>query len=190
MARRVKRDWFEVGIEMLATQGVEDLTIDRVAARLGVTKGSFYHHFKSLADYREDLLRFWEEEGTERIIATAETAGEALASMDRVMELSPIVTRRNDPELAIRSWAARDPAARRFVERVDRRRLKYGEDLFTVIVGDRERAGFLIRMLYALILGSGQMLPPVKHQGMLDFYEEFKKLLIPEDSARVPTSDE
>jgi AcrR family transcriptional regulator len=178
VARKTKADWLEAGMEALATQGVDALTIDRVAEALGVTKGSFYHHFKSQADYRDALLAFWEQEGLVRIPATPETAGEALANMDRIVELSPISTRRKDPGLAIRSWAARDPSVRAFVERVDKRRLKYAEDFIAVIVGDRQRARHLARMLYALILGSGHMLPPVKHKGMLEFYEEFRRLLV------------
>ena len=33
-------------------------------------------------------------------------------------------------------------------------------------------------MLYALILGSGHMLPPVEREDVLGFYEEFKRLLV------------
>lgn len=183
MARRTRTDWLEAGIDTMAVEGVGALTIDRLAHQLGVTKGSFYHHFQNQADYRDALLSFWYEEGTERIIAKAETVGEALASMDRVMALSPIVARRNDPELAFRTWAARDPDVREFVQRVDKRRLKYGEDLFTIIVGDRRRARFLIRMLYAIILGGGHLQPPANHKAMLDFYEEFKRLLVPDSDA-------
>ncbi len=178
VARKTKADWLEAGIETLAVEGVDALTIDRLAAGLGVTKGSFYHHFRSHADYRDALLDYWEQEGTERIIATAQTADDALTSMDRVMRLSPIVTRRNSPELAFRAWATRDPVVAAFVERIDKRRLKYGEDLLTVVVGDRERARFLVRMLYATIVGAGHIHPPVKRRQMLDFYEEFKRLLI------------
>jgi AcrR family transcriptional regulator len=181
--RKTKRDWLEAGIDTLATQGVDALTIDRLAASLGVTKGSFYHHFRNQADYRDALLAFWEKEGIAAVPAVPETAAEALAEMDRIVDLSPISTRRKDPGLAIRSWAVRDPAVRAFVERVDRRRLRYAEDYLTVIVGDRRRARHLSHMLYALILGAGHMLPPVSHKGMLEFYEEFKRLL---DDADVP----
>ena len=164
-------------MEVLAAKGVDALTIDRLAESLGVTKGSFYHHFKNQADYRDALLAYWEQEGMAPIPAVPETASEALAGMDRIVDLSPISTRRRDPGLAIRSWAVRDPAVRAFVERVDRRRLRHAEDYLTVIVDDRRRARHLSRMLYALILGSGHMLPPVGHRDMLRFYAEFKRLL-------------
>ncbi len=175
--RKTRRDWLDAGMEVLAAKGVDALTIDRLAEGLGVTKGSFYHHFKNQADYRDALLGFWEREGSTPIPAVPETAAEARAQMDRIVDLSPISTRRKDPGLAIRSWAVRDPAVRAFVERVDKRRLKYAEDYLAVIVGDRQRARHLSRMLYALILGSGHMLPPVSHKGMLEFYAEFKRLL-------------
>ncbi len=175
--RKTRRDWLDAGMEVLATHGPDALTIDGVATRLGVTKGSFYHHFKNQADYRDALLAYWEQEGTTQIPGAPDTPAEALAQMDRIVDLSPISTRRKDPGLAIRSWAVRDLTVRAFVERVDRRRLKYAEDYLAVIVGDRRRARHLSRMLYALILGSGHMLPPVSHKGMLEFYEEFKRLL-------------
>lgn len=179
MARKTRTDWLEAGIEMLATQGVDALTIDRVADGLGVTKGSFYHHFKSQADYRDALLAFWEREGMVLSPDVPESACEALAVLDRVVDLSPISTRRKDPGLAIRSWAVRDPSVRAFVARVDGRRLEYAESLLAVVVGDEQRAHFFSRMLYALILGSGHMLPPVDHRAMLGFYGEFKRLLQP-----------
>ncbi|MEV0081899.1 TetR/AcrR family transcriptional regulator [Saccharopolyspora sp. NPDC050642] len=40
-----KQDWLDAGLEILADQGVPALTIDRLATKLGLTKGSFYHHF-------------------------------------------------------------------------------------------------------------------------------------------------
>jgi hypothetical protein len=66
---------------------------------------------------------------------------------------------------------------REFVQRIDSERVAYAEDVLAVIVGDRERARVLARMLYALVLGSGHMLPPAEHRAMLQFYEEFKQLI-------------
>ncbi|WP_249010480.1 TetR/AcrR family transcriptional regulator [Conexibacter sp. DBS9H8] len=49
-------DWVEAGLELLGEAGLDALKIDTVADRLGVTKGSFYWHFKSLAVFREALV--------------------------------------------------------------------------------------------------------------------------------------
>ena len=182
MARKTRNDWVEAGIEVLAQQGAHALTIDRLAERLGVTKGSFYHHFKNQADYRDALLANWEERGMAGMPATPTTVAEALATLDRIVEASPVGTDR-DRGMAIRFWATQDPLVRAYVERVDAQRLAFAGDVLTVVVGDRDRARFLGGMLYALLLGSGHMLPSADHETMLEFYEEFKRLLVADEGA-------
>jgi AcrR family transcriptional regulator len=176
VTRKTRADWLEAGIEVLASQGSEALTIDRLAERLGVTKGSFYHHFKSQADYRDALLGHWYG-AMAPIGETPATSGEALAVLDQIVDSLPVGTEYRDPGMAIRYWATRDASVRGFVQRVDSERVAYAEGVLAVIVDDRERARLLARMLYALVLGSGHMLPPAEHQAMLKFYEEFKQLI-------------
>ena len=56
-----------------ASQGTDALTIDRLARGLGVTKGSFYHHFRNQADYRAALLKYWEQAGMADMVDLPET---------------------------------------------------------------------------------------------------------------------
>ena len=49
-------DWIQAGFSILAEDGLEALKIDRLCARLGVTKGSFYWHFKDMASYRAAVV--------------------------------------------------------------------------------------------------------------------------------------
>ena len=44
-------DWVDVGFAFLGEEGIQGIKIDRMAERLGVTKGSFYWHFKDLDDF-------------------------------------------------------------------------------------------------------------------------------------------
>jgi AcrR family transcriptional regulator len=55
-SRLSAQDWVEAGLALLGEEGLEALKIDALADRLGVTKGSFYWHFKSLAVFREALV--------------------------------------------------------------------------------------------------------------------------------------
>ena len=47
MSQLKREDWLERGLNLLAEEGSEALTIDSLCQRFGVTKGSFYHHFGS-----------------------------------------------------------------------------------------------------------------------------------------------
>ena len=56
MTRKTKYDWMTVTMEVLVTQGVDGITIDALTKRLGVTKGSFYHHFSDMPTFRQEIL--------------------------------------------------------------------------------------------------------------------------------------
>src|ERR1700740_1870796 len=45
-------DWAEAALQLIAEAGLSALTVDTLARPLGVTKGSFYWHFKG----RQELL--------------------------------------------------------------------------------------------------------------------------------------
>jgi len=72
MATTTKRKWLEEGLTLLAKSGAGALTIEMLTSRLGVTKGSFYHHFQHFQDYKEHLLSFYEDERTLQVIESAE----------------------------------------------------------------------------------------------------------------------
>ncbi|WP_131809997.1 TetR/AcrR family transcriptional regulator, partial [Mycolicibacterium mucogenicum] len=52
-------DWRAAGYAILAEEGLKALKIDRLCARLNVTKGSFYWHFANIAAYRTALIQGW-----------------------------------------------------------------------------------------------------------------------------------
>jgi len=64
MALITRRRWLQEGLALLEESGAEALTIESLTSRLGVTKGSFYHHFTNYQDFQESLLVYWEEAGT------------------------------------------------------------------------------------------------------------------------------
>ena len=57
-------DWAEAALQLIAEKGLGALTVDALAARLGVTKGSFYWHFAGRADLLAAALARWEERST------------------------------------------------------------------------------------------------------------------------------
>ncbi|MGH8114938.1 MAG: TetR/AcrR family transcriptional regulator [Rhodanobacteraceae bacterium] len=59
-ARLSAADWERGALEMISEQGVAALAVEALARRLGVTKGSFYWHFKTREALLSATLLRWE----------------------------------------------------------------------------------------------------------------------------------
>ena len=53
-------DWLDIALQALAENGVTAVAVEPLAKKLGVTKGSFYWHFKNRNTLFNELLEFWE----------------------------------------------------------------------------------------------------------------------------------
>jgi len=179
MSRKTKRDWLIGGVQLLAEVGNQGLTIDALCQHLGVTKGSFYHHFSGYEDFKLNLLAFYEEEGTLDIIETLadlETPEEKLRGLiDIVVAVSTQYALY--PEVLIRSWALQDEDVKAVQERVDGRRLAYVEALFLEIDEDKQNAKVSAQMMYAILVGAEQMQPPLVGDDLRTLYDEYLKLI-------------
>jgi len=149
---RTREDWLRAARLALLHRGPHGVRVEALARVLGVTKGSFYWHFKDRRELMEILLREWEEE--------AELLTEALRRTDPISALPEIMKelgRRNlasergesASDAAIFSWAALDQHVAKRTERSEKRRMQ----LFRKVTGKRDLAdlfyyayhGFLLR---------------------------------------------
>jgi len=167
MALLTRRRWLEEGLALLEEAGAEALTIESLTNRLGVTKGSFYHHFANYQDFQERLLEFWEEEGTLRIIQVAEQEASPLDKLARVMQATLQPSRL---DVALRAWALQDEKVRVHQQRIDQQRLAYLEALVYATRADRLYARQVTRVFYSLYVGSQHIIPPIQGEDLSALY--------------------
>lgn len=162
MVMATRTQWLDQGLEFLSRAGIPSLRVDGLARELGVTKGSFYHHFVDLADYRRALLAHFEELCTTRYIDDSQQRQE-LASAERILALADAVLADADThrglEVQIRSWATQDDDAQDTLARVDARRLAYLTELALGVLGDTGQAADLASTIYYLLIGSEHAVP-------------------------------
>lgn len=164
-------DWLAAALEALEESGLGGVKVLPVAKRLGVSRGSFYWHFRDQRDLLDSVLDYWERWSTD-------TAIEALAQLsnrdakERVwLLMSKVVEERlasHDP--AIRAWALYDKKAARVVRRVDRRRLETVAGLFREAGFSEEQAAMRARLLAVYLIGDGMVLvrePAVQRRRLL-----------------------
>lgn len=174
MTRRTKQDLLNEGIKILSADGAGNLTIDALVSRLGITKGSFYHHFHNYQAYKESLLAFFETEGTHRIIEKVEEMPGAAQKIIRLLAL-PL----DDPphlEVAIRAWALQDETVRVYQERIDQQRITYVQQLCLALTTNDLQAETMSQMLYAILVGSQHILPPIREAALKRLFDEFLRL--------------
>jgi AcrR family transcriptional regulator len=157
-----RREWLDEGMSVLAELGTPGLRIDRLSARLGATKGSFYHHFDGMPGYQRELLAHLESQLTTRFIDEVERSGsiDARARLDLLMDL---VLARDDTsiEVAVRAWASQDRHAEAAQRRTDATRVDYLRSLLEQLGHDGARALELARTLYLILIGSAHIVPPL-----------------------------
>ncbi len=148
MARRTSRlgpdDWLAAGMVALCEAGPAAIKAEPLALRLGVSKGSFYWHFRDVPAFQDVLLSEWEARAVSRA---------ALAEGGTVSQLRAQAQDLADPipeDHAIRSWGQSHKGARAAIRRVDEARLTLLRDLLAETgIGNPEMA----RILYAAAVG-------------------------------------
>lgn len=161
-------------MKTLAAAGINGLTIEGMAQELGVTKGSFYHHFRNGRDFEERLVAHW----ADRALSTAGKApgdpGESLGRLDAFVEGTFGSVPK--PEIAIRAWASQDEMVRLAVEQVDATRQTFVLSVLQNVFDDEGRAGLMAEILLTMLVGSISKVPPASSERVEEMYGEFKRL--------------
>lgn len=141
----------------LAEGGIEAVRIEKLARRLNTSKGSFYWHFTDRPALLTAVLDFWEAEGTNLVIHSADTIEHPAERMLAVTEIALLVTEQGvdvaRAEAALRAWAAEDPVVAQRIARVDERRVVYLTEILKLMGYDGASARLLATGIYLALMG-------------------------------------
>ena len=163
-------DWLKLALDTLDNEGIYKVNIEYLARKLGVTKGSFYWHFKNRETLLKDMLNYWTETLTTDVIQRSRQSSKD--AKETLLKLMTIITEEKVGryEAAIRAWAMHDEMAKATLHKVDKQRLKYITSVFTDIGFKKTDAETRARMmLYYQVAEQGIFLSDSK--------EKRKKLL-------------
>ena len=158
-ARLSREEWLARALEVLGKNGAGQLTVESLARQLGVTKGSFYWHFRDRADFFRQLIEYWDEHFTQTVIA--EISGQGGPPEERLLELMRLVlSKRLDRfEMPVRAWAQQNPALAPLVRRVDRHRISFVRSLFLEMGFDEDEAEMRTRVFLTYMMTQRFLLP-------------------------------
>ncbi|WP_040795260.1 TetR/AcrR family transcriptional regulator [Nocardia higoensis] len=170
-------DWLQAGYTVLAEEGFRALKIDVLCTRLGVTKGSFYHHFQDITAFKNALVDSWgqwSDVDHQRMDAlAAKPPRERLITMIGLL-VSP---RHWTLERAMREWARSDPRAAASVRASDKHARHAVRRAFADHGFDPETAARRAEWTFALGIGAlhlsntarGGRPSPAEREELVDF---------------------
>jgi len=148
--------WVEAAFDLLAEGGIDAVRVDPLAKRLGVTRGSFYWHFKDREALHQAILKQWRKTATyqvgDRIEHITPDAGERLKRTLSLPTSGPKAKRAAAIEMAIRFWARRDQEAAHAVQLIDHQRLRYYAKLFIERGHSEDEARKRAYLFYATLM--------------------------------------
>lgn len=151
--------WLDHGLKTLAARGVHAVKVDPMARQLSVSRGSFYWHFRDIADFRAQLLRHWQDRTTDRIIAR-HPANRATAALHLRRLIRRAFAADQKLDHAVRMWGVEDEAVAACVAAVDARRMQHVARLLAATGLDESTASARAALLYRAVVGSALVAGP------------------------------
>lgn len=171
--RQGPEEFFNAAVKILGELGHEGLTINRLCTRLGVTKGSFYHHFADFDAFVEQLLSAWAGT-TQRYIEEVVALGDPVRQFDAVMVAWSNMP--HEAEGAIRAWARSNPRVAAAVRHRDALAIEVSAAWLGQWVDDPERRRVLSHMGTSMVAGMQAHPGPIDRELFVDACVEFVRL--------------
>ena len=149
--------WVKAAMNLIAQEGVGAVAVEPLAQALGVTKGSFYWHFKSRDELIQAALEAWEQDQSTDVVARYSGIEDPRRRL-RVLLLAAFEDVENGRFSAALAVSSEDPRVQPFLRRATARRLALGVESFQALglseAESRERA----LLAYAAYAGYFQLL--------------------------------
>lgn len=173
--------WVQAALDVLEREGVDAIRVDVLAKRLGVTRGSFYWHFKDRDELLQAVLQTWHDGATQNLTRRLESA-----SPDPRDQLRDVLTlpyrgksaeRASRIELAIRAWARWDARVRQVVDESDASRIGYIAQIFSGLGFAPAEARHRAFMVYSMDVG-GSLVGPLNEMAQRGEWLDFAQRLM------------
>ncbi len=150
-----RQDWLNLALDVLVSDGVEQVKVLALAERMGVSRSSFYWYFKSRQELLDALLAQWENQNTAALVHQSQLPANTITAAVCNVQRCVVNTALFDTALdfAVRDWARRAGKVRRILDQSDTRRVAALNAMFTRFGYAPAEAETRARVLYFMQLG-------------------------------------
>jgi AcrR family transcriptional regulator len=181
-----REDWIAAAFDAIAEGGLSALAVEPLAARLGVTKGSFYAHFANRDELIEATLESWERSHGGSGLAPFAQIEDPAASLRAVLLAAVTFSQSGAPSVHMSLLGELgDPRVRDAVARVTAKRVELLTATYRRLGLPPQRAADRARMAYATYLGLLQMAREAPDRTLSD--RELRRFMAELTAAMIPS---
>jgi AcrR family transcriptional regulator len=157
--RRLSRDdWTRAALDAIADKGLAAVAVEPLAARLGVTKGSFYAHFSSRDELVEAALANWRRSHGSTDLERFNAIEDPAARLQAVLLAAVTFSQSGSPSVHVALLGELgDPRVREAVAGVTQSRIRLLARTYRELGFATPQAADRARLTYATYLGLLQM---------------------------------
>jgi len=170
-----KEDWINLGYRFFTEHGVSGIIVEKMAKTLKVNKSSFYWHFKTKNDFINELIQYWIDQETERIIHTTSSKKASLEKFESHIKLIYKQDLFWDFNFFLKQYARKEKRIQKIIDDIDTRRMRYAQNLLKEMGYLEEDANIKAQVLTKHYIGHHEMLRNKKQSA--DYLNDVKKEL-------------
>ena len=170
-----KEDWINLGYRLFSEEGASGIIVEKMAKILKVNKSSFYWHFKTKTDFIEQLIMFWVDNETERII---KLTNEKKTGLQKIKTLVALIYKQDvflDFVFYLKSYAQKEKKIQIIIDKIENQRIEYANNLLQEIGYSKEDAKIKSSILHKHFIGYHEMIRYKKQN--INYQKEVKKEL-------------
>ena len=179
-------DWVQAGQALLIEGGIDAVKLHCLTARLGVSTGSFYHHFRNFDEYLAALADFYGSKQAQLHFDEARgRVGDDPESLLREATSIFGAGSMRQLNIAMRAWAQRDERAWAAIRRYDEVLIRNLDEIFLALGFDEISAKS--RTLIMMGLASVDLDPKLMNPSFRERWVYIRDNLILPDRIRDPS---
>ena len=177
--RLTRSAWTNEAKKLLISHGISEVKVEVLAKRLGVTPGSFYHHFSGRPDLHDSLLKLWQNTNTAPLRDAIDCAPGDPKRQYLAFFAVWVLEEDFDPkfDLAVRNWGKTVDVVAQFVKSEDDRRIAFLKTIFEGLGYENLKAEMRARVTYYHQIGYYAIEEEEPRERRLELVPEYAEIL-------------
>ncbi|WP_417858769.1 TetR/AcrR family transcriptional regulator [Xanthomarina gelatinilytica] len=174
-----KKDWLKLGYKIFSEKGVSGIVVEKMSKTLNCNKSSFYWHFKTKKEFIREMVNYWVNNKTKKIIEITGIEDNPIQKINKLIDITYCKMPYSDFIFYLKRYAVKDKTISKIIDDVDNQRIDYVKKLLIESGYKDDEAQIKASLLYKHLIGFYEMSRYKELDGcyMADVKKEIKQVI-------------